>query len=208
ADGATIVAIGADGAPLVSVDAGKTWTVHALGGDLTATAITATPNGFVATASTSHRNAAVLTSGDGVTWRRLRVPGLSGDGERRLTALPAAGSSVLAARVAADGQGEAALLWKAPHPSVRDLADGRGTSAVAAAGAALRARASAAMSPPAVLLHQGRNVTPPCRGRPWPRTRGGSVAGDTGRPRGGVAGGPWPAGGPRGRGGGPPPGGA
>lgn len=116
ADGATIVAIGADGAPLVSVDAGKTWTVHALGGDLTATAITATPNGFVATASTSHRNAAVLTSGDGVTWRRLRVPGLSGDGERRLTALTAAGSSVLAAGVAADGQGEAALLWKAPLP--------------------------------------------------------------------------------------------
>src|SRR5690606_10032137 len=51
------------------------------------------------------------------------------------------------------------------------------------------------MSATAVLLHHGRNVTPPCRGRPWPRTRGGSVAGDTGRPRGGVAGGPWPAGG-------------
>ncbi|TDC67982.1 exo-alpha-sialidase [Actinomadura sp. GC306] len=116
ARGGVLVATGSDGAPLVSADGGTTWTAHGLGGDLNATAITATPHGFVLAASTSRGDAAVLTSADGATWRRLPVPGLAGAGERRLTALTTAGTSVLATGTTADAHGERPLLWKAPVP--------------------------------------------------------------------------------------------
>ncbi|GAA0580897.1 glycoside hydrolase [Actinomadura livida] len=116
AHGGVLVATGTDGAPLVSADGGTTWAPHGLGGDLNATAITATPRGFVAAASTSRRDAEILASADGVTWRRLRVPGLAGAGEQRLTAMTTAGSSVLATGVAADAHTETPLLWKAPVP--------------------------------------------------------------------------------------------
>ncbi|XRQ04169.1 hypothetical protein ACN3XK_47440 [Actinomadura welshii] len=116
AHGGVLVAIGSDGAPLVSADGGTTWTAHGLGGDLNATAVTATPHGFVLAASTSRRDAAVLTSADGATWRRVQVPGLAGDGDQRLTAMTGMGPHVVAAGTTADAHTEALLLWKAPVP--------------------------------------------------------------------------------------------
>ena len=116
AHGSVLVAIGADGAPLVSPDGGKTWAAHALGGDLNATAITQGPDGFVAAATNARRDAVVLTSADGVAWRRLRVPGLAGPGERRLTAMTAMGPAVLATGTVVDADSESPLLWKAVVP--------------------------------------------------------------------------------------------
>lgn len=109
AKGGTLVAIAGDAAALVSTDAGATWTRRDLGPGLTATALAATPRGFVAAASVKD-DAAVLTSPDGVRWRRVAVPGLTGPGDQRLTALTAAGSTVLA--TGADG--DAPILWRAP----------------------------------------------------------------------------------------------
>ncbi|HEY8481291.1 MAG TPA: hypothetical protein VIL71_15825 [Spirillospora sp.] len=111
-----LVAIGADGAPLVSADGGATWAARGLGGGLRATAVAAAPGGFVLAASTPRRDAAVLTSADGVTWRRLRVPGLDGDGDQRLTALTTVGASVLGVGTTADAHVETPLLWTAPAP--------------------------------------------------------------------------------------------
>ncbi|TDC57805.1 hypothetical protein E1281_03790 [Actinomadura sp. KC345] len=116
AHGSVLVAIGADGASLVSADGGRTWAAHGLGGDLVATAITSGPDGFVAAATTSRRDAAVLASADGVTWRRLPVPGLAGPGERRLTAMTAMGPAVLATGTVAGAHSESPLLWKAAVP--------------------------------------------------------------------------------------------
>ncbi|MGI5203583.1 hypothetical protein ACQEU6_18665 [Spirillospora sp. CA-108201] len=109
AKGDTLVAIAGGAAALVSTDAGATWTRRDLGPGLTATAVAATPGGFVAAASAKD-DAAVLTSPDGVNWRRLAVPGLTGPGDQRLTALTAMGSTILA--TGADG--DAAILWRAP----------------------------------------------------------------------------------------------
>ncbi|TDC89265.1 hypothetical protein [Actinomadura sp. 7K507] len=116
ARGNVLVAIGADGAALVSADGGKTWAAHGLGGDLNATAITAAADGFVAAAVTSRQDGAVLASADGVTWRRLEVPGLAGKGERRLTAMTAMGPAVLATGTIVDAYSETPLLWKATVP--------------------------------------------------------------------------------------------
>ncbi|MFI0373068.1 hypothetical protein ACH35V_34850 [Actinomadura sp. 1N219] len=116
ANGRTLVAIGAGAAPLVSVDGGTTWTPQGLGADVTATAVTATPNGFVVAASTSKGDGAVLTSADGVSWSRHQVPGLSGPGDQRLTALATTGSAVLAVGATAGARTEGPLLWHAPVP--------------------------------------------------------------------------------------------
>ncbi|TDB80108.1 hypothetical protein E1264_34570 [Actinomadura sp. KC216] len=116
AKGRTLVAIGAGAAPLVSVDGGTTWAQRVLGTDVTATAVTATPNGFVVAASTSKGDGAVLTSADGVSWSRLQVPGLSGPGDQRLTALAAMGPAVLGAGTTSGALAESPLLWHAPVP--------------------------------------------------------------------------------------------
>ncbi|MFG2090189.1 hypothetical protein [Spirillospora sp. NPDC048824] len=116
AHGNILVAIGADGAPLVSADGGTTWGARGLGGDFNATAITSTPDGFVVAAVTSARNAVVLASADGGTWRRLPVPGLSGAGDQRLTVLTAMGPAVLATGVTDGPRSEIPLLWKARVP--------------------------------------------------------------------------------------------
>ncbi|WP_165968921.1 hypothetical protein [Actinomadura sp. KC06] len=116
AKGRTLVAIGANAAPLVSVDGGSTWAPQGLGADVTATAATATANGFVVAASTSKGDGAVLTSADGVSWSRLQVPGLSGPGDQRLTALASTGSAVLAIGATAGARSESPLLWHAPVP--------------------------------------------------------------------------------------------
>ncbi|MEV0666705.1 hypothetical protein ACIBI3_31410 [Actinomadura luteofluorescens] len=108
AKGDTLVAIAGGAAALVSTDAGATWTRRDLGPGLTATAVAATPGGFVAAASAKD-DAAVLTSPDGVNWRRVTVPGLTGPGDQRLTALTAMGSTVLATGTDAD----APILWRA-----------------------------------------------------------------------------------------------
>ncbi|MGC4955538.1 WD40/YVTN/BNR-like repeat-containing protein [Actinomadura citrea] len=109
AKGDTLVAIAGGAAALVSTDAGATWTRRDLGPGLTATAIAATPGGFVAAASAKD-DAAVLTSPDGMSWRRVAVPGLTGPGEQRLTALTAMGSTILATGTDAD----APVLLRAP----------------------------------------------------------------------------------------------
>ncbi|NDU73059.1 hypothetical protein GWI34_10505 [Actinomadura sp. DSM 109109] len=111
AKGDILVALSGDSAALVSTDAGATWTRRALGAGLAATAVTAAPGGFAAAASAKD-DAAVLASPDGVHWRRLAVPGLTGPGEQRLTALTAAGSTL----VATGTDGEAPILWQAPAP--------------------------------------------------------------------------------------------
>ncbi|WP_171064621.1 hypothetical protein [Actinomadura soli] len=116
ANGKVLVAIGAGAAPLVSVDGGATWAPQALGTDVTATAVTATPNGFVVAASTSKGDGAVLTSADGVSWSRLQVPGLSGPGDQRLTALATTGSAVLAIGSMSGARTESPLFWHAPVP--------------------------------------------------------------------------------------------
>ncbi|MEU8798780.1 hypothetical protein [Spirillospora sp. NPDC048819] len=116
AHGNVLVAIGEDGAPLVSADGGTTWGAYGLGGDFNATAVTSTPDGFVVAATTSTQDAVVLTSADGATWRLLRVPGLSGAGDQRLTALTAMGPAVLATGITAGPRSEVPLLWKARVP--------------------------------------------------------------------------------------------
>ncbi|MGP4026902.1 hypothetical protein [Actinomadura sp. 3N407] len=116
AHGNVLVAIGADGAPMVSADGGTTWGAHGLGGDFNATAITSTPDGFVLAAVTSTQNAVVLTSEDGSAWRQLQVPGLSGVGDQRLTALTAMGTAVLATGTTAGPRSEIPLLWNALVP--------------------------------------------------------------------------------------------
>lgn len=116
AHGDVLVAIGAGAAVLVSADGGTTWTPRALGADITATAVTATRDGFVAAASTSKRDAVVLASANGVTWSRLEVPGLSGPGDQRLTALTTLDSTVLATGTVSGTRAESPLLWRAPVP--------------------------------------------------------------------------------------------
>ncbi|WP_338740994.1 hypothetical protein [Actinomadura luteofluorescens] len=108
AKGDTLVAIAGGAAALVSTDAGATWTRRDLGPGLAATAVAATPGGFVAAASAKD-DAAVLTSSDGVNWRRVAVPGLTGPGDQRLTALTAMGPAILATGTDAD----APILWHA-----------------------------------------------------------------------------------------------
>ncbi|MFI0411464.1 hypothetical protein [Actinomadura sp. 3N508] len=116
AHGRTLVALAAGGVPLVSADGGTTWAPHGLGTDVTATAVTATPNGFVVAARTAKGDGAVLISADGVSWSRLQVPGLSGPGEQRLTALATMGSAVLAVGTTSGALTESPLLWHAPVP--------------------------------------------------------------------------------------------
>jgi hypothetical protein len=120
AHGDTLVAIGDGGAALVSADGGTTWSPQPLGAGVAATAVTGTPTGFVLAASTSGQDGAVLASADGVAWRLLRVPGLSGPGGQNLTALTtmtaAGGVSVLGTGVAFDARSETPLLWRAPVP--------------------------------------------------------------------------------------------
>ncbi|MFC4050724.1 hypothetical protein ACFOY4_13590 [Actinomadura syzygii] len=117
ARGGVLVAIGAGDAPLVSADGGTTWTPQVLGAGLVPTAVTATPGGFVAAAATPEGDAVVLASAEGVSWRRLQVPGLSGRGDRRLTALTAMDAGVLATGTTTDGgRTEAPMLWQARIP--------------------------------------------------------------------------------------------
>ncbi|MFI0483197.1 hypothetical protein [Actinomadura sp. 9N215] len=116
AHGDVLVAIGAGATALVSSDGGTTWAPHGLGADVTATAVTVTPDGFVVAASTSKGDGAVLASADGVTWSRIQVPGLSGPGDQRLTALTAAGSAVLAVGTTSGARSESPLLWYASVP--------------------------------------------------------------------------------------------
>ncbi|WP_141577796.1 hypothetical protein [Actinomadura sp. WMMA1423] len=111
AKGGTLVAIAGDAAALVSTDAGATWTRRELGPGLAASAVAATPSGFVAAAAAKD-DAAVLASRDGTAWRRLAVPGLTGPGDQRLTALTAAGSTILATGT----DGDSPILWRAPAP--------------------------------------------------------------------------------------------
>lgn len=117
ARGGVLVAIGAGAAPLVSADGGTTWTPQSLGAGLAPTAVTATPGGFAAAAVTPEGEAAVLASAEGVSWRRLQVPGLSGPGDRRLSALTAMGADVLATGTAtAESRAETPMLWQARVP--------------------------------------------------------------------------------------------
>ncbi|MGH3243333.1 MAG: WD40/YVTN/BNR-like repeat-containing protein, partial [Spirillospora sp.] len=114
--GDVLVAIGTGSAVLASADGGTTWTPQVLGADVTATAVTATPNGFVVAASTSKGDGAVLASADGVTWSRLQVPGLSGPGDQRFTALTSLDSAVIATGTTSGARAESPVLWRAPVP--------------------------------------------------------------------------------------------
>ncbi|GAA4240468.1 hypothetical protein GCM10022254_65220 [Actinomadura meridiana] len=116
AHGDALVAIGAGATALVSTDGGTTWTPQPLGAGITATAVTATQAGFVLAASTSGQDGAVLASADGVSWRLLQVPGLSGPGGQHLTALTTTGLAVLGTGVMVDARSETPLLWWAPVP--------------------------------------------------------------------------------------------
>jgi hypothetical protein len=112
AKGGTLVAIPGDASgALVSTDAGATWTRRTLGPGLTGTAVTATPRGF-AVAAASNGDAVVLTSSDGSSWHRLDVPGLTGRGDQRLTALTAMGGDILATGT----DTRVPILWHAPVP--------------------------------------------------------------------------------------------
>ncbi|QXJ24689.1 hypothetical protein AGRA3207_006065 [Actinomadura graeca] len=115
AHGNTVIALGQGAMPLVSADGGATWTPRALGAGAAATAVAATTTGFAA-AGTAGGDAAVWTSPDGVSWRRVPAAGLGGPGDQRLTALTPVGGDLLGIGTSADHRGEAALLWRAVAP--------------------------------------------------------------------------------------------
>ncbi|WP_067455110.1 hypothetical protein [Actinomadura macra] len=116
ARGNTVIALGQAGSlPLVSADGGATWTPRALGGATSVTAVAATPKGFVAAGATGG-DAAVWTSPDGTTWRRVPVAGLDGPGDQRLTALTSMGGDLLGLGTSTDHRGETTLLWRAVAP--------------------------------------------------------------------------------------------
>jgi hypothetical protein len=116
----------------VSPDAGASWQEVRLpkagqdGADSsdrnsTATALTATPHGFViaGAAGRSGRADVVLwTSADGRAWvaQTPQGTGLSGRGDQWLTGLTAAGADLLGVGINADHRGEQPTLWRRPLP--------------------------------------------------------------------------------------------
>ncbi|WP_067488795.1 hypothetical protein [Actinomadura hibisca] len=126
ANGGTVVALGwgdpAPGKPPVafygvSTDAGRTWQSRVLDGAATLSTASASPKGLVLAGTTPQRDAALWTSPDGLTWRRLpAVPGLGGPGDQRVTALTTRDGTLRAAAAEAGHQGERSLWWRTMVP--------------------------------------------------------------------------------------------
>ncbi|MBE1534502.1 hypothetical protein [Actinomadura algeriensis] len=110
--GGVVVAVGPGVPPLVSADGGATWTPHGIG-EVSPTAVTATPDGFVVAGVTKALDGVVFASADGAAWRRVPVPGLDGPADGRLTALTALGGEVLGTGASDDGTAVTPLLWRA-----------------------------------------------------------------------------------------------
>ncbi|MBD2891934.1 hypothetical protein amrb99_08420 [Actinomadura sp. RB99] len=117
ARGNALVAAGAGASLMVSPDAGRTWARRTPPGARQATAVTATPKGFVAAVTTAPGGAAVFGSPDGSAWARVPARGLGGRAERRLTAMTPAGAAVLATGTGVRDGAETPLLWRAPVPA-------------------------------------------------------------------------------------------
>ncbi|MFD0901013.1 hypothetical protein [Actinomadura sediminis] len=103
-----------------SADGGKTWQdLPAPGGDrkITVTALTATPGGFAAAATSRESGSAdvvSLTSKDGKSWEAAKPggTGLGGDGDQEITGLAPFKERVLGVGQNVDASGAQPVLWE------------------------------------------------------------------------------------------------
>ena len=136
-DGTQYVAAGADipgragneQPPIWTSPDGLHWTRVAAGfafpaGDITVTALLATPSGFIATGSVVDGGTYAWSSSDGHSWSQLQIKAVAGpaSGEQAasLTALVVFGGTVVAVGGAQDAQGDQlrAAVWELEGPGV------------------------------------------------------------------------------------------